>query len=56
MTWKRQLVLLEVAGTAGNLTTDAQIAAVALRLDGEVHTADFDFGRFAGVRFSNPLL
>ena len=50
------LALLETAGTAGNLTTDAQIAAVALRLDAEVHTADLDFGRFAGVRFSNPLV
>jgi len=50
------LVFLEAAGTAGNLTTDAQIAAVALRLDAEVHTADLDFGRFAGVRFGNPLV
>ncbi len=49
------LALLESAGTAGNLTTDAQIASLALRLDAEVHTADLDFGRFAGVRFSNPL-
>jgi len=50
------LHLLESAGTAGNLTTDAQIAAVAIRLDAEVHTADLDFGRFTGVRFNNPLL
>lgn len=50
------LSLLESAGTAGNLTTAAQIAAVARRLDAEVHTADLDFGRFAGVRFSNPLV
>lgn len=50
------LKLLEAAGTAGNLTTDAQIAAVALRLDAEVHTADLDFGRFPGVRFVNPLV
>ncbi len=50
------LTLLESAGTAGNLTTDAQIAAVALRLDAEVHTVDLDFGRFVGVRFSNPLV
>lgn len=49
------LALLRDAGTAGNLTTDAQIAAVAMRLDAEVHTADLDFGRFRGVRFSNPL-
>lgn len=46
----------ESAGTAGNLTTDAQIASVAQRLNAEVHTADLDFGRFPGVRFLNPLL
>jgi toxin-antitoxin system PIN domain toxin len=50
------LALLESAGTAGNLTTDAQIAAVALRLDAEVCTADLDFGRFQRVRFVNPLV
>jgi len=50
------LRLLELAGTAGNLTTDAQIAAVALRLDAEVQTADLDFGRFPLVRFVNPLV
>lgn len=49
------LGLLEAAGTAGNLTSNAQIAAVALRLDAEVHTADLDFGRFPKVRFLNPL-
>lgn len=49
------LGLLEAAGTAGNLTTDAQIAAVALRLDAEVHTSDLDFGRFPKVRCLNPL-
>ena len=49
------LSLLEAAGTAGNLTSDAQIAAVALRIDAEVHTADLDFGRFPKVRFLNPL-
>lgn len=49
------LALLEAAGTAGNLTSDAQIAAVAMRLDAEVHTADLDFGRFPRVRFVNPL-
>jgi len=51
----RALDLLEKAGTAGNLTSDAQIAAVALRLNAHVHTADLDFGRFAGVRFTSPL-
>lgn len=45
-----------MAGTAGNPTADAQIAAVALRLGAEVLTADLDFGRFEGVRFRNPLV
>ena len=49
------LGLLEAAGTAGNLTSDAQIAAVALRLDAEVHTADLDFDRFPKVRCINHL-
>ena len=49
------LTLLHSAGTAGNLTTDAQIAAVAERLDATVHTADLDFARFRAVRFLNPL-
>lgn len=47
--------LLRQAGTAGNLVTDAQIAAIALRLDATIHTADADFGRFPGVRWKNPL-
>jgi hypothetical protein len=50
------LTLLGEAGTAGNLTTDAQIAAIALRLGAVVHTADSDLGRFHGVRWLNPLL
>jgi toxin-antitoxin system PIN domain toxin len=50
------LRLLESAGTAGNLSTDAQIAAVALRLDAEVQTADLDFGRFPQIRHVNPLV
>jgi toxin-antitoxin system PIN domain toxin len=47
--------LLRAAGTGGDLTTDAQIAAMALRLDATLHTADTDFKRFDGVRLFNPL-
>ena len=47
--------LLEQAGVGGNLTTDAQIAALALRLKATIHTADTDFARF-GVRWKNPLV
>ncbi len=49
------LQLLEKAGAGGNLTTDAQIAAVARRLKATIHTADTDFSRF-GVRWKNPLV
>lgn len=48
--------LLTKAGTAGNLVTDAQIAALALEYDATVHTADIDFARLAGVSWTNPLL
>jgi predicted nucleic acid-binding protein len=47
--------LLEAAGTAGNLTTDAQLAAYAIDLDAEVHSNDSDFGRFPELRWVNPL-
>jgi toxin-antitoxin system PIN domain toxin len=49
------LTLLGEVGAAGNLTTDAQIAVIALRLGAVVHTADSDFSRFHGVRWFNPL-
>jgi len=48
--------LLTKAGTAGNLVTDAQIAALAQEYGATVHTADTDFGRFKGVEWKNPLL
>lgn len=47
--------LLAGSGTAGNLTTDAQLAAFALELDAELHSNDSDFGRFKGLRWVNPL-
>ena len=47
--------LLEAAGTGGNLTTDAQIGALALRYRATVHTADTDFSRLRNVRWRNPL-
>ena len=49
------LSCLRSAGAAGPLTTDAHIAALALEYRAEVHTADLDFGRFPGLRWSNPL-
>lgn len=51
----RALEWLEAAGAGGNLTTDAQIAAIAFRCRATVHTADTDFQRFPGVRWHNPI-
>ena len=47
--------LLRAAGTARELTTDAQIAAYALENRGVVHTADSDFARFPDVPRFDPL-
>jgi toxin-antitoxin system PIN domain toxin len=46
--------LLQEAGTAGNLTTDAHLAALALEHGAEVVSFDRDFARFAGVRHRLP--
>jgi toxin-antitoxin system PIN domain toxin len=46
--------LLRTAGTAGNLTTDAHIAALAIEYDAEVATTDMDFGRFPGLKWFVP--
>ncbi|HWQ91082.1 MAG TPA: TA system VapC family ribonuclease toxin [Clostridia bacterium] len=49
------LELLETLGTAGNLVSDAQMAAVAMDHDAVLHTADTDFVRFQGLRWFNPM-
>lgn len=49
------LKLLEAPGTAGNLVTDAQIAALAIEHGAVLHTADTDFLRFPGLRWFNPV-
>jgi toxin-antitoxin system PIN domain toxin len=48
--------LLLQAGTGGNLTTDAQIAALGLKYQAVIHTADTDFVRFPKVKWHNPIL
>ena len=47
--------LLTECGVAGNLTTDAHLAAIAMEYQAEIHSNDADFGRFSGLRWFNPL-
>ena len=47
--------LLEETGTAGNLTTDAHLAALALSHGATLVSFDNDFARFPRLRWINPL-
>ena len=53
--WERLKPLLSGTGTAGNLTTDAHLAALALSHDAVLVSTDTDFARFKGLRWENPL-
>jgi toxin-antitoxin system PIN domain toxin len=44
------------AGTGGNLTTDAHLAALAIEHGCELYSTDSDFSRFPDLRWRNPLL
>lgn len=48
--------LLGHRGTAGTLTTDAHLAALAIEYQAELHSSDAGFARFPGLRWRNPLL
>lgn len=47
--------LLAPIGTAGNLTSDAHLAALAIEHGAEICSGDADFSRFPGVRWTDPL-
>jgi len=47
--------LLEHLGTAGNLTTDAHLAALAIEYQAEMASTDTDFARFPNLRWFNPV-
>lgn len=46
--------LLRSAGTAGNLTTDAHLAALAIEHGATIVSFDRDFARFEGLRWTLP--
>ncbi len=48
--------LLRETGTAGNLTTDAHLAAMAITRDALLVSCDNDFARFKGLRYLNPVM
>jgi predicted nucleic acid-binding protein len=47
--------LLERLGAAGNLTTDAHLAALAIEHQCELFSTDSDFMSFPGLHWTNPL-
>jgi toxin-antitoxin system PIN domain toxin len=47
--------LLAPLGTAGNLTSDAHLAALTLEHGAELYSLDSDYSRFPAVRWINPL-
>ncbi len=53
--WEALKSLIRGTGTAGNLTTDAHLAALALSHDAVLASCDSDFARFEGLRRENPL-
>lgn len=53
--WRILRELLVDTGSAGNLTTDAHLAALAIEHGAELCSTDSDFGRFQRLRWTNPL-
>jgi hypothetical protein len=47
--------LLRNLGSAGDLTTDAHLAALAIEHQAELQSTDADFARFPGLRYRNPV-
>jgi hypothetical protein len=53
--WNVLRGLIADSGTAGNLTSDAHLAALAISHDATLISSDTDFGRFKTLRWQNPL-
>ena len=47
--------MLAPLGTAGNLTSDAHLAALAIEHGATLCSCDNDFSRFPGLRWEDPL-
>ena len=53
--WRILRNLLEQSGLAGNLTTDAHLASLAIAHGAVLISCDTDFARFEKLRWENPL-
>jgi toxin-antitoxin system PIN domain toxin len=53
--WRILKELLAETGTAGNLTTDAHLAALAISRGATLVSCDADFGRYRRLRWENPV-
>lgn len=53
--WPVARGLIRATGTAGNLSSDAHLAALAMERGAKVCSTDHDFRRFAGVEVVNPV-
>ena len=53
--WRILSALLAQTGAAGNLTTDAHLAALCIERGATLHSADTDFARFRSLDWVNPL-
>ena len=53
--WKVLSGLITELGTAGNITTDAHLAALAIEHGATLCSTDTDFARFDGLKWRNPL-
>ena len=53
--WPTLHRLMREAGSAGNLTTDAHLASLAIENGAALCSTDADFARFPHLRWVNPL-
>jgi toxin-antitoxin system PIN domain toxin len=53
--WGILRLLLNESGAAGNLTSDAHLAAMAISHGAVLVSCDSDFARFKGLRWENPI-
>lgn len=53
--WEIFRLLIKDSGTAGNLTTDGHLAALAISHGAVLVSCDNDFSRFKGLRWENPI-